>query len=68
MANIDTTEHNIDEELTTGCEQKVTVWACLMTQYNLKPGLQMFREKEGKSSGVRVDANAYYGHLDRHGS
>jgi hypothetical protein len=23
MANVDTTEHNIDEELMTGCEQEV---------------------------------------------
>ena len=50
MVNIDTTEHNIDEELTTGCKQEVAVWPYLMTQYILKPGLQKFGERGAKAA------------------
>jgi hypothetical protein len=50
MVNIDTTEHNIDEELTTGCKQEVAVWPYLMTQYILKPGLQKFGESWAKAA------------------
>jgi hypothetical protein len=50
MVDVDTMEHNINEELMTGCEQEVTVWAYLMTQYNLKPGLQKFGERGAKAA------------------
>ncbi len=40
--NVDTAENDIDKELTTGCKKEVAVWAYLMTQYNLKPGLRKF--------------------------
>jgi hypothetical protein len=35
-------EHASDKELTTSDKQEVAVWAYLMTQYNLKPGLCKF--------------------------
>ncbi len=38
-------EHESNKELTTGDKHKVAVWAYLMTQYNLKPGLQKFGAK-----------------------
>jgi hypothetical protein len=50
MVQVDTTEHNIDEELTIGCKQEVAVWAYLMTQLNLKPGLQKFGERGAKAA------------------
>ena len=36
---VDATEHTVDVELTMNSEEEVAVWAYLMTQYNLKPGL-----------------------------
>ncbi len=42
---VDTTEHAIDKELTANNKHKVAVWAYLMTQYNLKPGLRKFGKK-----------------------
>jgi hypothetical protein len=39
---IDETVHRIDAELITKLEDKIKVWAYLMTQYNLKPGLRKF--------------------------
>ena len=39
---IDNAKHIIDKELITESEDKLNVWGYLMTQYNLKPGLQKF--------------------------
>jgi hypothetical protein len=39
---VDKTAHRIDAELITKLEDKMKVWAYLMTQYNLKPGLRKF--------------------------
>ncbi len=39
---VDKTVHRIDAELITKSEDKMKVWAFLMTQYNLKPGLRKF--------------------------
>ena len=39
---VDETIHRIDAELNTKLEDKMKVWAYLMTQYNLKPGLRKF--------------------------
>ncbi len=50
MADVDTTEHNINEEVTTGCKQEAAVWAYLMAQYNLKPGLGKFGERGAKAA------------------
>ncbi len=50
MAKVVRTEHNINEELTTECKQEVAVWAYLMMQYNLKPGLQKFGERGVKAA------------------
>ncbi len=37
---VDETIHRFDAELITKLEDKMKVWAYLMTQYNLKPGLR----------------------------
>ena len=42
---IDETIHIIDPELITKLEDKMKIWGYLMTQYNLKPGLQKFSAK-----------------------
>jgi hypothetical protein len=39
---VDKTIHRIDAELITESEDEMKVWAYLMTQYNLKPGLRKF--------------------------
>ncbi len=39
---VDKTIHRIDAELITKLEVKMKVWAYMMTQYNLKPGLRKF--------------------------
>ena len=36
------TNHLIDKEMVTQSEDKLKVWAYVMTQYNLKPGLRKF--------------------------
>ncbi len=38
----DDTEQIIDKELVTKSEDEFKVWAYVMTQYNLKPGLRKF--------------------------
>ncbi len=38
----DDTDHVIDKELMTTSEDEFKVWAYVMTQYNLKPGLRKF--------------------------
>ncbi len=40
--NIDDIEHMTDLEITTKSKAEIKVWAYMMTQYNLKPGLQKF--------------------------
>jgi hypothetical protein len=42
---IDNAMHKLDPKLTTRSEDKVMVWGYLMTQYNLKPGLQKFGQR-----------------------
>ncbi len=37
--------HKFDPKLTKRSEDKIKVWRYLMTQYNLKPGLQKFGQK-----------------------
>jgi hypothetical protein len=41
---VDDVVHTIDKELVTNSEDKLKVWAYVMTQYNLKPGLCKFGE------------------------
>ena len=41
-ATRDDTEHIIDKDLVTKSEDEFKVWAYVMTQYNLKPGLRKF--------------------------
>ena len=50
IAEIDSTEHAIDAELTTNSEDEMAVWGYLMTQYNLKPGLYKFGERGTKAA------------------
>jgi hypothetical protein len=47
---INNTEHAIDPELLTDSEDKIKVWAYLMMQYNLKPGLRKFEAKGAKAA------------------
>jgi hypothetical protein len=39
---IDDTTHKIDPKLCTMSQEEMMVWAYMMTQYNLKPGLRKF--------------------------
>ena len=39
---VDKTVHRTDTELIIESEDEMKVWAYLMTQYNLKPGLRKF--------------------------
>ncbi len=41
----DDTEHLIDKDFVTQSEDKFKVWAYVMTQHNLKPGLCKFGER-----------------------
>ena len=50
IAEIDSTEHAINAELTTKSEDEMAVWGHLMTQYNLKPGLRKFGERGTKAA------------------
>ena len=47
----DNTEHVIDKDLVTQLEDEFKVWAYVMTQYNLKPGLRKFG-KRGVTAAV----------------
>jgi len=49
---IDDTMHKIDPELCTTSQEEMMVWGCLMTQYNLKPGLRKFGAR-GVSTAVK---------------
>jgi hypothetical protein len=42
---VDNVVHTINKELVTNLEDKLKVWAYVMTQYNLKPRLCKFGEK-----------------------
>jgi hypothetical protein len=48
---VDKTVHRIDAELITKLEDEMKVWAYLMTQYNLKPGLRKLRKGHNFSIG-----------------
>ena len=41
-AMIDDATHKIDPKLCTTSQEEMMVWAYMMTQYNLKPGLRKF--------------------------
>ncbi len=45
-ATIDDATHKIDPKLCTTSQEEMMVWAYMMTQYNLKPGLRKFGVKE----------------------
>ena len=46
----DDTVHNTDAVLLTSSEAELSVWAYMMTQYNLKPGLRKFGNKGEKAA------------------
>ena len=46
----DDTEHIFDQELVTKSEDEFKVWAYVMTQYNLKPGLRKFGVREATAA------------------
>jgi hypothetical protein len=50
MPMVDGTEHIVDKDLVTESEDKLKVWGYLMTQYNLKSGLQKFGEREAMAA------------------
>jgi hypothetical protein len=43
--NVANVEHMTDLEMTTKSKAEIKFWAYMMTQYNLKPGLQKFGAK-----------------------
>jgi hypothetical protein len=43
--DVDNVVHQVNPELCTKSEDEMAVWEYLMTQYNLKPGLQKFGER-----------------------
>ncbi len=47
---IDDIEHTTDPDLVTDSEDEMKVWAYLMMQYNLKPGLHKFGRKGEKAA------------------
>ncbi len=49
---IDNAVHRNDPEMTTMSKDEIKVWAYLMTQYNLKPGLTKFG-KHGKTAAIK---------------
>jgi hypothetical protein len=49
---IDNVVHEFNPELTTQSEEKIKVWGHLMTQYNLKSGLQKFGQR-GVNAAVK---------------
>ncbi len=64
---IDDAKHAIDPALATDSEDKMKVWAYLMTQYNLKPGLRKFGREGEKAAMKRIDTAARNGHVDCNG-
>ena len=66
---IDDTTHAIDPKLCATSQEEMMVWAYIMTQYNLKPGLRKFRAR-GATTGVKeltADTAPHYGYLDAAG-
>jgi len=51
-ATIDDVMHKIDPKLCTTSQEEMMVWAYMMTQYNLKPGLRKFGAR-GVTAGVK---------------
>ena len=49
---VDDTTHRVDREMCTRSENELGVMAYLMTQYNLKPGLQKFGSR-GQTAAVK---------------
>jgi len=49
---VDETVHRYDKIMTTTSEEELHVWAYIMTQYNLKPGLRKFG-KRGQTASVK---------------
>jgi hypothetical protein len=49
-STIDDAKHAIDPALVTDSKDEMKVWAYLMTQYNLKPGLHKFGRKGEKAA------------------
>ncbi len=65
-ATIDDATHEIDSKLCTTSQEEMMVWAYMMTQYNLKPGLRKF-SKGSDRGGEGADAASHYGYLDTAG-
>ena len=51
-ATIDDAMHKIDPKLCTTSQEEIMVWAYMMMQYNLKPGLAKFRAR-GVTAAVK---------------
>ena len=49
---INNVTHEVDQALCTTSEEEMKVWAYLMVQYNLKPGLRKFLSR-GKTAAVK---------------
>ena len=49
---VDKIAHRQDAAMTTTCKEELRVWAYVMTQYNLKPGLRKFG-KQGEAAAVK---------------
>jgi hypothetical protein len=49
---VDDMTHDIDRDLCTTSEDEMRVWAYLMVQYNLKPGLRKFGSR-GEEAAVK---------------
>ena len=52
---VNKTLHRIDAELVTELEDEMKVWAYLMTQYNLKPGLRKFGAFGARGTTAAMD-------------
>jgi hypothetical protein len=66
---INDTTQELDKEMCAQLEVELGVWAYLMVQYNLKPGLRKFGEKGEKAavSSEIADSIICDGHVDAHG-
>ena len=51
---VDDVNKGVDEQLVTKSEDALKVWAYVMTQYNLKPGLRKFGAQGGAQGGTAV--------------
>jgi hypothetical protein len=49
---IDEVDHEIDPEMVTNSKDEVKVWGYMMTQYNLKAGLQKFGKKGASAAAM----------------